>query len=276
MKGKLRNTITASAILALSISTTGCALAVDNQQQTEDAPILTPPNLELPKGGKSHGIIVEHTGYTLSYDTINHNPFWVAWQLTSEEANGSCERSNEFMQDPDIPARHAVRDNSYRGSGYDRGHMCPAGDLKWNKKAMEESFYMSNMCPQNHELNSVWWEHVERAERQWAKNEGSIYIVCGPIYDKDKEPQYISRGRFRIGIPYGFFKVVLSLNPGQEKAIGFIYLNDDTRQPMQEVATTIDNVEEVTGYDFFSGLDDETEERLESRADVELWNVWQN
>lgn len=242
-------------------------------QPREDISVkyIRPNNIEIPAtSSKEHGIIVSHTGYTLSYDTINHTPFWVAWELTSSEASGSYARSNDFREDPAIPSRHAVWEKSYSGSGYDRGHMCPAADQKWSAEAMSESFFMSNMCPQEPTLNQEWWEHLEEAERRWAKKEGAVYIVCGPIYDT--MPVKSIKDSFFIGLPDKFFKVILSLSPGKEKAIGFVYKNDNSRQPMGNVACPVDEVEQITGFDFFPTLDDQLEDRLESTFNLGKWN----
>lgn len=227
--------------------------------------------LEIPRGGKDHGIYVEHTGYALSYDTINHTPFWVAWELTDKETRGRMDRADQFLEDPAIPAQHAVRPGAYSGSGYSRGHMCPAGDQKWSQDAMDDSFYMSNMCPQTFELNKEWWDQLERAERTWARQEGSVYIVCGPIYDAGRKVKNVTKKKFFVGIPHRFFKVILSLRKGQEKAIAFIYRNDASQQHMEDCVCSVDEVERITGYDFFSLLEDHLENRLEATSDLSEW-----
>lgn len=226
--------------------------------------------IEIPLCKRNHGLVISHTGYTLSFDTLHHTPFWVAWQLTKDEANGTYKRANDFRPDPLLPPQHAVWETAYSGSGYDRGHMCPAGDQKWSERAMSESFFMSNMCPQARKLNQEWWEHLERAERRWAANEGAIYIVCGPIYDKESKVQYIGND-IPVAVPNGFFKVILSLRPDHEKAIGFIYRNDDSRQPMGDAACTVDEVERITGIDFFYQLPQKQEKELESMCNLQKW-----
>lgn len=225
---------------------------------------------EMP--GKMRGVperIIEHTGYTLSFNREHNNPNWVAWELTAEEAEGTLPRSDDFDIDPDVPAPHQVSPNDYTRSGYDRGHMVPAADMKWSSKAMKECFYMSNICPQNHSLNSGAWSTLENACRRWAKNEGAVYIVCGPVY-KSSKPKTIGQ-QLRISIPDGFFKVVLSLNEGKEKAIGFYYANRDGKQPMHETATTVDEIEALTGIDFFVNIPDRLERRIEAEYSLKKW-----
>lgn len=228
--------------------------------------------LEIPRGGRTHGLVVEHTGYTLSYDTINHNPFWVAWELTRQESKGKVGRADTFMEDPSIPSRHAVRPATYSGSGYSRGHMCPAGDQKWSTDAMDDSFYMSNMCPQTFELNKLWWDWLERAERQWAREEGSVYIVCGPIYDSNRPVKNLNKKKnFFVGIPHKFFKVILSTRSGNEKALGFVYRNDASEQTLEECLCSVDQIEQLTGFDFFSQLDDKIENHIEAESNLLDW-----
>lgn len=231
------------------------------------------PNLrlaELPairKGEK----IVQHMAYTLSYNTEHNTPNWVAWELTREEVNGNGRRANEFLPDPELEGKNQVTHQDYVGSGYDRGHMCPAGDNKWNAHAMTECFYLSNMCPQNHEFNSNSWETLERACRRWARNEGSVYIVCGPIYDKDRKLKTIGR-EHKVSVPNAFFKCVLSLKPGEEKAIGFVYQHNEEYQSMEQTALTVDAVEALTGYDFFCHIDKKVEKRVEESFNLKQWN----
>lgn len=243
-------------------------------ERVEDSlpPAEIPHGMEIPIKGPCHNIFVSHEGYSLSYDTIRHCPFWVAWELTSIEAQGNYGRSNDYRPDPQLPYNHQVSETTFGGSGYDKGHMCPAGDQKWSEQAMSESFYMSNMCPQDPTLNQVWWEHLETAERRWAQQEGSVYLVCGPIFDNNKKTKWIEGYNVNVGIPDRFFKVVLSLKRGNEKAIGFIFKNDGSRQPVGKASCSVNDVEKVTGYNFFYTLDDELEERLESNYNIGKWN----
>lgn len=137
-----------------------------------------------PKGTPEQ--MLERTGYVASYNKTTRLPNWVAWHLTAERTEGSAKRSDvDFAEDTDVPEPRAT-DWDYYNSGYDRGHMCPAADNKWSKKAMEESFLFTNMCPQNGNLNRGDWNEMEMACRKWAKKYDGVYIVCGPILYKGK------------------------------------------------------------------------------------------
>lgn len=231
-----------------------------------------PIGVELPAfTNEEDELIIEHTGFTLSYNLYTNCPNWVAWELTAAEVEtDAVERSNKFRPDNEVPPLNRVETSDYTNSGYNRGHMCPSADMRWSEEAMNDCFLMSNICPQTTKLNGQWWEHVERACRRWAVNEGSVYICCGPLFDSDTPDHYIGRDE-KIRVPDGFFKVILSLKSGHEKAIGFIYANTDERQPMQEAAVTVDRVEELTGYDFFASLPDEQEALLESQCKLQQW-----
>ena len=261
----------------ISLTDTGEHTSENTGTQAGDGENVTPPAAETDGDGTAGSekrtayelpatrkgeMIVSHTGFTISYNKANNTPDWAAWQLTAGHCDGPVERSRKFWADPDIPRPYRVEYYEYKGSGYDRGHMCPAGDMKWSEKAMHDCFYMSNMCPQTSELNSGAWNKLEMKCREWAEQEGALYIVCGPIYKSgNRETIGIEHA---IRVPDEFFKAVLSLRKGQEKAVAFIFRNDDSSQSYKTAATTVDHVEEITGLDLFHNLDDETEEKVEA------------
>jgi len=211
--------------------------------------------------------ILQRDGYTVSYNTATRLPNWVAWHLTADRLTGNANRKGvDFEEDTDVPSPRAT-DSDYTRSGYDRGHMCPAGDNKWSKTAMRQSFLFTNICPQAPSLNRGDWNEMELACRKWAKNNGGLYIVCGPILYKGKHKTI---GRNKVTVPEAFFKVVLCLT-GTPKAIGFIYANQTGHHKMNCYVRTVDEVEEATGYDFFHQLDDSIEDAVERSSDLNEW-----
>ena len=203
--------------------------------------------------------ILQRKGFTLSYNAERGVPNWVAWELTRKEVQGKEERKDKFVPDPDLPEPRVVHAD-YTGSGYDRGHMAPAADMKWSKQAMQESFYMSNICPQNQKLNRDDWGDLEEICRKWAKKYGTVHIACGPIYDQ-KSPKRI--GKNRVAVPDRFYKVVLIYNRKNPIAMGFLFDNKAHHQAISKYMVSVDSVESVTGMDFFSRLPDEVENRIE-------------
>lgn len=207
-----------------------------------------------------------YTGFTLSFNPQKHIPNWVAWELTDEETTGTVKRLNKFNNDPTVEGCPETYDYNY--SGYQRGHMAPAGDMKWDQKAMEETFYLTNICPQMGSLNTGAWKNLEEKCRDWAKAFGSIIIICGPVLT-DNIREFI--GDQRIAVPKRFFKVVIA--PEAKQGIGFVMNNGRVEGGMQMAAMSIDQVEEITGYDFFSALPDDLENEIEAQNNFHKWST---
>lgn len=229
-----------------------------------------PRLLEMPQTHEGE-LIVRHTGYVLSYNSETNCPNWVAWELTRSEAKARGNRNPDFYADPSVERRSQVTTEDYIGSGYTRGHMCPSADMRWSTKAQHDCFYMTNMCPQKKELNAESWEWLENSCRRWAIQEGSVYIVCGPVFNAGRKVRTIGRDH-KVRVPDGFFKVVLSLKHGDEKAIGFYYANNDREQTMESASLTVDEVESLTGFDFFYQVDKAVEERVEKSCNLRAWD----
>lgn len=193
-------------------------------------------------------------------------PNWVAWHLTAEHTDGNIGRSNDYREDIDVPTPRANVED-YKGSTWSRGHMCPAGDNKWDYKAMSETFLLTNICPQHASLNSGLWNRIEQDCRRWAKKYGDIYIVCGPVL-LNREHETI--GNNKVVVPEAFFKVILRLNP-QPAAIGFIIRNNEGKKKRDQFVNTIDQVERITGIDFFSALPDDIENEVEAYSNIKDW-----
>ena len=229
-------------------------------------------NLEIPlsKQGKND-LILKRSSYTLSFNKETNIPNWVAWQLDKKKLTEQVSRKGfNFRPDPDIAKSKAVVTQDYAHSGYDRGHMCPAGDSRWDGQAMMESFYMTNICPQHPNLNGGDWHELEQACRRWAL-EGRLYIACGPILYKKGTPQYIGK-EHKIRVPEAFFKVILTgVEKGKPRAIGFIYKNTAGNRLLDSYVNSIDQVERITGLDFFSELPDEIENRVEKAYNLKEW-----
>jgi len=212
-------------------------------------------------------LILRRTGYTASYNKQTLQPNWVAWHLTKEHLSGSAKRpSKAFHEDEDVPEPRALNFDYYT-SGYDKGHMCPAADNKWSEEAMWQSFLFTNICPQDHGLNVGDWNEMENQCRRWAKRYGSVYIVCGPVFYSQKHKTI---GTHKIPVPEAFFKVALRTEPSP-CAIGFIYKNKDDNRPKGDYVNTVDQVERITGIDFFPALPDKIEQAVEATADLDDW-----
>lgn len=245
------------------------SLAVAIQSQTKA------PRYELPRQSKTDKErLISHDSYTLSFNLDRLTPTWVAWCLTPSRVNGNVKRTDFFDGDPAVDAKYRVVHGDYYNSGFDRGHMCPAADNRHSQRAMVQCFYMTNMCPQSHALNVGGWNDLEIQCRSWAKNYGRLYICAGPIYDGKSTLRRIgTRRSYRIAVPDRFYKVVLMVGAKTTKAIGFIYPNASANRDIRYYAVSVDEVERLTGLDFFYQLDDAVEKRVEAECKPAAWGI---
>lgn len=224
-------------------------------------------NIELARTKKgTEEQLIKHIGYTTSYNQIWCEPNWVAWELTRSEANGKYPRRGSYTQDPLVTGMSALT-YDYSGTNWDRGHMAPAGDMKWSEQAMLESFYLSNICPQNYVLNNGLWRYLEERTRGWAKFHGSVYVCCGPIVGET----YETIGQNAVAIPEGFFKVCCIIKGNRYNAIGFIFPNEECPGDLWDYACPVDKVEKITGHNFFYNLNDSIENNIESNWNHKFW-----
>jgi endonuclease G len=212
--------------------------------------------------------IVKHTAYTLCYAEKYEQAKWVAYQLTSEMVNNSEgeERTNNFRSDKEVPSGSASPDD-YKKSGYDRGHLCPAGDMTWSEQTMSESFFMSNMSPQAPAFNRGIWKKLEGDVREWAKQNEEIYVVTAGVL----EDSLSTIGLDKVAVPRYYYKVILDYKLPEYKAIAFVLPNEGSKQSVFDFAVSIDSVEHLTGINFFSALPDSLQDYLESHVDITKW-----
>lgn len=221
----------------------------------------------LPEGTPQQ--VKEYTGFTVNFNKDNHTANYVAWELLKSETSGSANRDDfKYWVDSSMEGCLST-DFAYSTYSYERGHMCPAADQKWSEAAMNDSMVMTNMCPQYRSLNSGLWGTLENKERTWAKRDGAIWIVAGPIY-YDDDDLYIGKAKARV--PSAYFKAFLYIDTDNPRAIAFVFQNGANPGDIKEYAMTIDELEKQTGYDFFSALPDEIENKIEAEDSYSSWN----
>lgn len=210
--------------------------------------------------------IVRHSHYTLSYNEKYEQANWVYYSLTdSMLLKPGVKRSNNFREDKKVVSKSA-KPSDYTRSGYDRGHLCPAGDMGFDPRAMDESFLMSNMSPQTPEFNRGIWKELEEQVRRWAEQEGQLHVVTGPVFNDPKG--WI--GKEGVLVPGYFFKIIYDPTD-KPKLIAFVFPNEKSDHPLTDYVIAVDEAERLTGFDFFSQLPDELENILESRIQLAGW-----
>lgn len=230
--------------------------------------------LEIPyllEPDKDKNTIIEHMGYTLSYNSDLRIPNWVAYEFQDSELYGDFERREEFTPDPLFKGRQAY-DSDYRGSGWDRGHLAPSGDMKWSSQVQKECFYLTNVCPQNHNLNSGVWNDLEKQVRYETRYYGTVWVVAGPVVGDNL---YGTVGENKVTIPDGFFKALLTKDKktGDFISIGFYFPNESGTRPLSYYAMSVNDLEEIIGMDLFYNLDYSVQEDVEARFDPWEWRI---
>lgn len=221
-------------------------------------------HVELPKIDKGD-MIIQHNAYTLSYNEEHEQAEWVVYLVTRDHVNGEIERGNDFREDEAVETGSAALED-YRKSGYSRGHLVPAGDMKWDETAMSETFLLSNISPQLQEFNAGIWLKLENRVRSWAKIYDSLWVVTGPVL-REGLPTI---GENEVSVPEYFYKIVY--DPEREEMIGWVVPHKAIKTTAPKLAVTVDSIEKLTGIDFFEEMEDEAEERMESHLCKECWN----
>jgi len=224
--------------------------------------------LEIPMLEEGEELIV-HTGFALVYAEEHEQPRWVAYELTRDEVYGIYERGDNFRADPSISTGSAALAD-YRKSGYDRGHLAPAADMVWSKEALSDSFYMSNMSPQKPEFNRGIWAKLEAIVRNLAVTEGAVYVAAGPILT---DGPYKTIGENKVSVPNYYYKVILDYTEPDKKAIGFLLPNEGSKEDLSIFATSVDEIQMISGIDFFPQLPDDEEIVLEANYAYEDWDM---
>lgn len=258
-------------LMLIGMALVSCQIRTQHGGTQQSPPPITSAPYEIPQVQRLKYLqVIEHIGYTVGFNTEWNIPCWVAYSLTDEELEGDARRKNTFSPDPMLKGEPVLHQD-YSNSGYDRGHMAPAGDMKWSEQAMEESFYTTNICPQNRNNNAGDWKDLEEMVRDLAREYGEIYICCGPIVTDASRT--IGRER-KIVVPQAFYKVLLrQKDDGSWTSIGFVMPNEAGNRPLMTYMHSVDEVESITNIDFFYQLPDSLEQIVEQDYTISDWTV---
>lgn len=213
------------------------------------------------------GQIVVHPFYTLSYNEKYEQAEWVAYTLTANQVSNSTYKRPYFKKDKQVKTKSAYYKN-YSKSGYDKGHLCPAGDRKFSKEAYDGTFLMSNVSPQEHEFNAGVWNRLEQKTRYWATKYKGIYVVTGGIL----KPNLKTIGTEKVAVPEAFYKIILDYTQPEVKAIAFLVPHKESTKALYSFVTSIDTIEALTHIDFFAALPDKVENKLEQKSSYKQWS----
>jgi endonuclease G len=221
-------------------------------------------NFYLPTSTTSQ--IVKHLYYTLSYNEKAEQAEWVAYELKKDYIKRSDFKRPFFIEDPKVLTQSADWRN-YKKSGYDKGHLCPAADMEFDINAYNDTFFTSNISPQNRDFNGGIWNRLEQKVRFWAVKYDGLYVVIGGVLKGDLK----SIGKEGVLVPKYFYKILLSTSKGNYKMLAFLMPNEKSSKPIFNYVVSVDQLESITGIDFFPKLEDSLENSLEKNVDLNSW-----
>lgn len=239
--------------------------------------VLTTSNAKEQKKNKSQSFdflptsttnqIVKHDYYSLSYNEKYEQAEWVAYELKKNYVRSSNFDRPYFIEDPKVKTRSADWRN-YKKSGYDKGHLCPAGDMEFEINAYNDTFFTSNISPQIHDFNGGVWNRLEQKVRYWATKYDGVYVITAGVL----QPNLKTIGQEKVLVPNYFYKILLDNSNGQYKMIAFLVPNEKSDKPLYDFVVSVDSLEKITGIDFFPKLENKTENRLEKSSDYKAWS----
>ncbi len=215
--------------------------------------------------------IIVHDGYTVSYNSDRKIPNWVAYELTREKLSQNAMRVDSFRYDPKVKGAQASTYDYDNAGHYDPCRLAPSLDMRWSERAAEESAYLSNVCPQAHNLYDGAWLDLEQLCRQWVERYGTLYIVCGTVF-VDGVAAQMTVGNDVI-VPHAFFKVIAQKRGSRWCALGFIFTNvNHLSQSVADAVKSVDVIELLTGHDFFWRLPQDIQVSMEASYNPADWS----
>lgn len=219
----------------------------------------------LPKSTTNQ--IVVHDNYTLSYNEKYEQSEWVAYHLKKNQLLSNHYERPFFIEDPKVKT-HSADWRNYKKSGYDKGHLCPAGDMKFSKKAFDDTFYTSNISPQLHNFNDGVWNRLEQKVRYWASKYNDLYVITGGVLQNGLK----TIGKENVAVPNYFYKILVYKSENEINMIGFLVPHKESNLPLYKFVVPVDKIELLTKIDFFPKLDDVIENYLEKSSDYKAWS----
>lgn len=256
--------IISTLIVLIFFSCRDIQITIDEDILNESQSKVTENNFNFLPTSTTNAVY-EHKTYVLSYSEEYEQAEWVAYFLDESDITSSNYTRPYFEMD-DAVITGSAHWRNYKKSGYNKGHLCPAGDRRKNYEEYKETFLTSNISPQTYEFNSGVWNRLEQKVRYWAKKNDGIYVVTGGVLTDDLE----TIGYENIAVPNYFYKVLLSKD--LKKMIGFLVPHKDSEDALYNFVTSVDEIEKLTGIDFFPELEDSIEIELEKKSNYKEWS----
>lgn len=243
----------------------------ENYYTPRSRPVVPLPGMGIPEyiePSATSGSVVKHHYFWLSYREEYEQAEWVAYTLQPEHLTDDNRKRPFFIEDPYVRT-HSADWRNYRGSGFDRGHLCPAGDRRFTETAYDETFYTSNISPQDNTFNAGVWNRLEIQVRKWCREYGTVYVVTGGVFTKGMK----KIGDENVAIPGSFYKIIARGGPQNLSVVAFLIPHRGSTAPLEAFLVPVDEVERVTGIDFFQSLSSGVEAALESAVPSSGWDL---
>lgn len=249
------------------------AVVMPRQPVNEHLAYGTPRSAQVPDS-----TLLVRKGFVVLHDNLRKVPVWVSFRLKDSYVSTNP-RAGNFKADPDLTPGSRAELVDYKGSGFDRGHMAASGDMRRSREIQSESFYLSNIAPQNPSLNQGVWADIEALHRIYATEYGDVTIIVGPIFGRKfpEGPPIPSAGPLgpnRVTVPSGFFRLVIrKTRTGEYEALALVLPNrpPDIDKPLESYIWSVDEVEAETGLNFFNALPVDVQDRFEGKKQTMIW-----
>ena len=218
------------------------------------------------------GFWVYKPNYLLFYDPVIMQARFTLHRLKAADTRGNANRYGIRFNENEAIGSGTAAYRDYSGSGYDRGHLVPAGDFQCCQPLQEETFAMSNIAPFDSVLNRYAWNELEIKIRSWARKNDNLYVITGPLF----EHQLHLIGRYNdVAVPTHFFKLIFTLDPENKqpvKTLAVVLPNVPLYDlDLEKVTTSIDELERISELDFFQSLPDVIENKMEKAIKNGSW-----
>jgi DNA/RNA endonuclease G (NUC1) len=285
---------TAKTATADQIEAADAALVLSNDTTATAAAIKSNLPWGAPKNPPSavHEHLLIQKDYVTDYDDDLRVSIWEGHRLRAADVKKVLKRTEAFRTDPRLADPVSATCDDYKGSGYDRGHMAPSGDFTKSLTSMLNSFPLSNMTPQNPDLNEHFWNHFESFVRFWATEYGTVWVITGAVFDQDgdghRDPDATTKKlKDRVGVPSAYYKII-TRKPllGRIQTIAILIPHEkcgtedceterkgvEFKDYLADHITTVRAIEGVTGIDFFPKLSKSQQDNVETNQAPALWN----